>query len=183
MSMLHQINSDGSIGLPFGRAVENYILSLLIVKGARFKCQSRQKLNQAVQRDFVVFKREEGAIDFKGWTTITGMTKSMNCLDDRLELTEKGQSYVNQIQQGLVPDFCVWHWVFYCAGDGNCQRVCGRFENCLPNCPNYKMKNNLKNGNDMHKCKVRIITKVMLSMVRERFPIKLYIEVDLKLIQ
>ncbi|CAG8507221.1 8491_t:CDS:2 [Scutellospora calospora] len=176
MSILHQINSDGSIGLPFGRAVENYILSLPIVKGARFKCQSQQKLNQAVQRDFVVFKCEEGAIDFKGWTTITGMTKSTNRLDDRLELTEKGQSYVNQIQQSLVPDFCVWHWVFYCAGDGNCQRVCSGFENCLPNYPNYKMKNNLKNSNDMHKCKVRIITKVMLNMVRERFPIKLYIE-------
>ncbi|CAG8824271.1 17650_t:CDS:2, partial [Cetraspora pellucida] len=38
------------------------------------------------------------------------------------------------------------------------------------------MKNNLKNGNDMHKCKVRIITRVILSMVAERFSVQLCIE-------
>ncbi|CAG8837186.1 4290_t:CDS:2, partial [Cetraspora pellucida] len=30
MCTLHQINSDGSIGLPFGHAVETYVLSLPI---------------------------------------------------------------------------------------------------------------------------------------------------------
>ncbi|CAG8753815.1 15467_t:CDS:1, partial [Gigaspora rosea] len=130
MSTLHQINADGSIGLPFGRPVETYILSLPIVKVQRFKCQSRQKLNQAIQKNLVAFKREEGAVNFKGWMMNTGMTKSTNRLDDKLELTENGQSYVNQIQQGLVSDLCVWHWVFYCAGDGNCQRAYGGFGEC-----------------------------------------------------
>jgi len=176
MCTLHQINSDGSIGLPFGRAVETYVLSLPIVKGARFKCQSRQKMNQAIQKNFVILKREEGAIDFKGWATVNGMTKSTNRLDDTLELTEKGRMQVAQIRQGLAPDFCIWYWVFYCAGDGNCQRDCGGFGSCVPNCSNYEMKNNLKNGNDMHKCKVRIITRVTLSMVAERFPVQLCIE-------
>ncbi|CAG8487533.1 19048_t:CDS:2 [Gigaspora rosea] len=152
MSILYQINADGSIGLPFGCAIETYILSLPIVKGAGFKCQSQQKLNQAIQK-ILLFSNMK-----------------------KLELTENGQSYVNQIQQGLVSDLCVWYWVFYCAGDKNCQRACGGFGECVLNCPNYQMKNNLKYGNDMHKCKVCIITKVMLSMVKERFPIKLYIE-------
>ncbi|KAF0544567.1 gephyrin: PROVISIONAL [Gigaspora margarita] len=176
MSTLHQINADGSISLSFGCAVKTYILSLPIVKGACFKCQSWQKLNQAIQKNLVAFKCEEGAIDFKGWMMNTGMTKSTNCLDDRFELTGNGQSYVNQIQQGLISDLCVWHWVFYCAGDKNCQRACGGFRECVLNCLNYQIKNNLKNGNDMHKCKVCIITKIMLSMVKERFLIKLYTE-------
>ncbi|CAG8697434.1 288_t:CDS:2, partial [Gigaspora rosea] len=70
-----------------------------------------EKLNQAIRRGLVNLKYEEGAIDFKGWTTITGMTKSTNRLDDILELTEEGQKYVTQIQQGLVSDLCIWHWV------------------------------------------------------------------------
>ncbi|CAG8766783.1 13402_t:CDS:2, partial [Gigaspora rosea] len=176
MTSLHQINTNGSIGLPFGRAIETYILSLPIVKGSRFKCQSRQKVNQAIQKNFITLKREEGAIDFKGWTTSNRMTISTNHLDDVLELTEKGKQYIIQIQQGLAPDFCIWYWVFYCTGDGNCQRDCGGFGSCLPNCSNYRMNNNLKNRNDMHKCKVHIITKVMLSMVAEQFPIQLYIQ-------
>ncbi|CAG8786094.1 3087_t:CDS:2, partial [Gigaspora rosea] len=175
ITLLHQINTNGSIDLPFGRAVETYILSLPIVKGSHFKCQSRQKVNQAIQKNFIMLKREEGAIDFKGWTS-NGMTKSTNRLDDVLELTEKEKQYIIQIQQGLAPDFCIWYWVFYCAGDGNCQRDCGGFGSCLSNFSNYRMNNNLKNGNDMHKCKVCIITKVMLSMVAEQFPIQFYIQ-------
>ncbi|CAG8765878.1 19734_t:CDS:2 [Cetraspora pellucida] len=104
MHMLHQMNTDGSISLPFGCAAETYILLLPIVKDAHFKCQSQQKVNQAIQKNLVIFKHKEGAIDFKGWTMINGMTQSTNRLDDRLELTEKGQSYVIQIQQGLVLD-------------------------------------------------------------------------------
>ncbi|CAG8584267.1 8710_t:CDS:1, partial [Scutellospora calospora] len=60
--------------------------------------------------------------------------------------------------------------------DGNCQRDCGGFGTCISNCLNYRMKYNLKNGNDMHKYEVRIITKVMLSIVAKRFPIQLYVE-------
>ncbi|CAG8779582.1 14704_t:CDS:2, partial [Racocetra fulgida] len=68
---------------------ETYILSLPIVKRMHFKYQSRQKLNQAIRRDLVDLKHKESTIDFKGWTTITGMMKSTNHLDNRLKLTEE----------------------------------------------------------------------------------------------
>ncbi|CAG8579519.1 2465_t:CDS:2 [Gigaspora rosea] len=77
---------DRSIGLLFGHVVETYFLLLPIVKDA------------------------QGAINFKGWTMINGITKLTNHLDDRLELIEKGQNYIIQIWQGLVPDLCIWHW-------------------------------------------------------------------------
>ncbi|CAG8755964.1 4471_t:CDS:2, partial [Gigaspora rosea] len=99
MCILYQTNTDGSIGLLFGRAIETYILLLPIKKGTCFKYQSWQKLNQAIRRGLVNLKCEE----------------------------EEDQKYVTQIQQELVSDLCVWHWVFYCASNGNCQRACAPF--------------------------------------------------------
>jgi hypothetical protein len=43
----------------------------------------------------------------------------------------------------------------YCAGDGNfCQRECGGIGKCIEGCKNETLPNNLKNGNDMHLCKL-----------------------------
>lgn len=47
------------------------------------------------------------------------------------------------------------------AGDGNvCQRVCGEVGKCRAGCKNSEFPNGLKNYQDMHLCKVRIISEV-----------------------
>ncbi|KAF0543525.1 hypothetical protein F8M41_003896 [Gigaspora margarita] len=119
------------------------------------------------------------------------MAKSINHLDDILELTEEGQKYVIQIQQELVSDLCVWHWVFYCAGNRNCQRACGGFENCTQNCSNYALKNNLKmhiprNVSVQHESAItrlnlsrNVRDKVILSRHADGYTVK---EIKLKLL-
>ncbi|CAG8816079.1 3255_t:CDS:2, partial [Gigaspora rosea] len=72
-----------SIGLLFGRAIETYVLLLTIVKDAYLNAKANKS-----------------------------MTKLSNCLDDILELTDKGRRQATQIQQGLASDFCVWYWRF-----------------------------------------------------------------------
>jgi hypothetical protein len=59
----------------------------------------------------------------------------------------------------------------YCSGDGNvCQRVCGGIGNCLETCENYFLHKNLKNANDMHLCKVRVISECYLSWLNSETP-------------
>src|SRR3954469_9008206 len=59
----------------------------------------------------------------------------------------------------------------YCAGNGNsCQRDCGEISRCIEGCQNKTLPNNLKNYNDMHLCKVRIISEVYLSQVITHTP-------------
>ncbi|CAB5142143.1 unnamed protein product [Rhizophagus irregularis] len=41
----------------------------------------------------------------------------------------------------------------------NCQRLCSSVGKYNENCKNYNLRNNLKNGNDMHHCSVRVISK------------------------
>src|SRR4051812_12281761 len=64
----------------------------------------------------------------------------------------------------------------YCAEDGNsCQRDCGEISRCIGGCQNETLPNNLKNYNDMHLCKVRIISEVYLSQVNTSYPPKIKI--------
>ncbi|CAG8742683.1 7631_t:CDS:2, partial [Gigaspora rosea] len=66
--------------------------------------------------------------------------------------------------------------VFYCDSNNGCERACGGLEKCVEECSNFHLKNNLKNNFDMHKCAVRVITKVMLSNVEDTLPVQLFIE-------
>ncbi|UZO21775.1 uncharacterized protein OCT59_014160 [Rhizophagus irregularis] len=62
----------------------------------------------------------------------------------------------------------------YCAGDGNsCQYECGGIGKCIEGCQNEALPNNLKNYNDMHLCKVRIISEVYLSKIDRPCPLKI----------
>ncbi|CAG8491186.1 15642_t:CDS:2, partial [Cetraspora pellucida] len=109
---------DGSVNLPFRRAVETYINSLPLFTNCKLKKQKTSK----------------------------GQIKMTNRLDDILELTNKGRdSY---------------------SGLGECKSEC----------PNFYLKNNLKNDFDMHKCAVQIIMKVMLSDIEEPLPVQLVIK-------
>ena len=65
----------------------------------------------------------------------------------------------------------------YCSGDGNnCQRLCGGIGSCLENCENYNLRNNLKNGNDMHLCRVRVISECRLSWLNSSIPLRITIQ-------
>jgi hypothetical protein len=63
----------------------------------------------------------------------------------------------------------------YCAGDGNCQHKCGGIETCTEDCPNKILPNNLKSYNDMHLCKVRIVSESHLSQLNDSHPLKIKI--------
>ncbi|CAG8735385.1 20649_t:CDS:2, partial [Cetraspora pellucida] len=115
--------------VPFGHAVEKYLNEFDHLKKTCLKKQS--------------LRRVEGAIDYIGWMTKDGYLKSTNHLDDILELTEKGNECISNIQNGNAHDIC--------------------------NCSNFKLKNNVSNEFDMHKCSVRVITKVMLSQIKTEF--------------
>ncbi|CAG8797418.1 24336_t:CDS:2, partial [Racocetra persica] len=64
----------------------------------------------------------------KCWKTKKGQSKSTNRLDDILQLTESGRHRVQQIHAGNEGDIHVWRWVWFCSGEGNCQRTCDRIE-------------------------------------------------------
>ncbi|CAG8648358.1 11757_t:CDS:2 [Paraglomus brasilianum] len=153
------MSEQSVVSLPFGRAVEEYIYKHDLLKNIRLKKQSRTKVNKAINTGLVTLQRVEGAIDFIGWTTVKNEDKSTNRLDDTLRLTDAGRARVNQVKQGVARDMCVWYWVLFCAGDGNCQRACGGYGKCMEECPNYGLKNNIKNDFDMHKCTIRILIK------------------------
>jgi len=91
-------------------------------------------------------------------------------------LTEKGEELVRQIEAGIKKDKLCWYWVMYCAGDGNsCQYECGGIGRYIKSCRNETLPNNLKNFNDMHLCKVRIISEVYLSKLNHSHPLKIKI--------
>ena len=170
-------NSDGSVNVPFGRAAEWYLTNVPILKNCRLKNQSRQATSSLVKSGILTVERVQGAIDYLEWKTKTGVKKSTNRIDDILKLTPEGQELVSQINEQTKKDRQCWYWTMYCSGDGNnCQRVCGGIGSCLEDCENYSLPNNLKNGNDMHLCKVRVISECRLSWMSSAFPLRITIQ-------
>jgi hypothetical protein len=171
----HRVNNDGSVNLRFGRDVDTYVQNLNVMReGARFKRKSRERLNEAHKRDgLVTVHRCEGSVDHKMWGTADGKTKSTNRLDDIIRLTPKGRDRVAEIMRGTATNVCVWHWVWFCAGQGNCQRACGGLGRCLQECDHYSR--GPMNQFDMHYCSVRVITKVMLSAVEDQYPVNVQV--------
>ncbi|CAG8749969.1 3895_t:CDS:2, partial [Gigaspora rosea] len=118
----------------------------------------------------------EGAADFIEWEA-AGNKKSTNRIDDVINLTAKGQDYVQEIQIGVKKDKLCWSWIMFCSGDGdNCQHKCGGIGKCLPSCSNYGLRNNLRNGNDMHRCSVRVHSFSRLSYLNSSHPLRIKIE-------
>ena len=54
--------------------------------------------------------------------------------------------------------------------------MCGGIERCNENYENYNLQNNLKNGNDMHLCEVRIISECRLSWLKFDTPLRIHIQ-------
>ncbi|RIB24776.1 hypothetical protein C2G38_2241811 [Gigaspora rosea] len=140
MNFSIHIDDNNIIRLPFGRAVEQYLYSLPISRGTRYKVQSRKRVNDAVKLGFITVERVEGSVDYLCWKTEKGQNKSTNRLDD-----------------------------------SGCQRNCCGIGKCVEICDHYVNEKSL-NPLDMHKCSVRIITKVMLSEVDTEYPVRLIIE-------
>ena len=64
----------------------------------------------------------------------------------------------------------------YCANDSNFyQYKCGGIGKYIEGCPNETLPNNLKNYNNMHLCKVKIILEVYLAQFNSTYPLKLKI--------
>ncbi|UZO25961.1 uncharacterized protein OCT59_018214 [Rhizophagus irregularis] len=123
------------------------------------------------------WERVQEAIDYLTWKTKTGTVKSTNRIDDILVLTSLGRDLVSQIELELAKNQQCWYWVMYCSGDGgNCQRLCGSVGKCNENCENYNLRNNLKNGNDMHHCSVRVISECQLSWLLLENPLRITIQ-------
>ncbi|GBB97117.1 hypothetical protein RclHR1_02920002 [Rhizophagus clarus] len=170
-------NNDGSVNVPFGRAAEWYISNVNLLKNYRLKNQSRQVTPKLVKAGILTVERVQGAVDYLAWKTINGTVKSTNRIDDILVLTSLGNELVSQIELGLAKDQQCWYWVMYCSGDGsNCQRLCGGIGKCNENCENYNLRNNLKNGNDMHHCSVRVISECRLSWLSSENPLRITIQ-------
>ncbi|CAB4392942.1 unnamed protein product [Rhizophagus irregularis] len=66
--------------------------------------------------------------------------------------------------------------MYYSGDGGNCQRLCGSVGKCNENCENYNLRNNLKNGNDMHHCSVRVISECQLSWLSLENPLRITIQ-------
>ncbi|CAB5217590.1 unnamed protein product [Rhizophagus irregularis] len=166
--------AENSVSVPFGRVAEYYLKNHPLLKNIRLKSQSRKKTPELIKEELILVERVEGAVDFIEWRTKTGQTKSTNRIDDIIKLTEKGEELVRQIEAGVKKDKLCWQWVMYCAGDGNsCQRECGEIGKCMEGCQNEMLPNNLKNGNDMHLCKLRIVSEVYLSQINNSNPLKI----------
>lgn len=170
-------NNDGSVNVPFGRAAEWYLDNVHILKNCRLKKQSRQATLKLVSDGILTVERVQGAVDYLSWKTKNGMVKSTNRIDDCLVLTSLGRDLVSQIELGLAKDRQCWHWVMYCSGDGNsCQRLCGGIGRCNEDCENYSLTNNLKNGNDMHLCSVKVTSECRLSWLSSEHPLRITIQ-------
>jgi hypothetical protein len=129
-----------------------------MLKVCRLKHQSRQRTSQLIKDGFIEVRRATVAIDFLEWKTKHGDVKSTNRIDDIIILTPNGEDLLQEIQLGLKKDRKCLYWILYCSGDGNnCQRLCGSIGEYSANCQNRSYKGNLKNANDMHLCKVRVI--------------------------
>ncbi len=71
----------------------------------------------------------------------------------------------------------------YCLGDGNqYQRLCDSVRSYLKSCKNYNFLNNLKNGNNMHLCKVKVISECWLSWISSNFSLWITIQNQHKLL-
>lgn len=168
--------AENSVNVAFGRPAEYYLKNHPLLKNIRLKSQSRKKTPELIKKEIISIERVEGAVDFMEWTTKTGQTKSTNRIDDIIKLTEKGEALVKRISEGIEKDKLCWQWMMYCAGDGNsCQRECGGIGKCIAGCPNEILPNNLKNYNDMHLCKVKIVSEVYLSQLNSAYPLKIKI--------
>ncbi|CAG8737945.1 3245_t:CDS:2, partial [Racocetra fulgida] len=139
---------------------EWYLLQHPLLKNTRLKSQSRVKTTQLIRNELIKLYRVDGAVDFTEWMA-SGNQKSTNRIDDIVKLTDKGQEYVNQIQ----------------AGDGKtCQHQYGGIGECIPECSNFNLLNNLKNGNDMHCCSVRVHSFSRLSFLNSNHQLRIKIE-------
>ena len=165
---------DGAVRLPFGRAVEEYLYSLPVSNGVRYKKKNRMRLNDAVKQGLIYLERVEGAIDYIAWETAHGQRKSTNRLDDILRLTESGRRRVEQIKAGNQKDIKVWKWLWFCPGEQRCLRRCGGIGACIERCDHHVARH--KNPFDMHNCSVQIITEVMLSDVSSELPVRMTIK-------
>ncbi|CAG8839480.1 1888_t:CDS:2, partial [Gigaspora margarita] len=175
MNFSIHFDDNNIIRLPFGRAVEQYLYSLPISHGTRYKVQSRKRVNDTIKLGFITVKRMKSSVDYLCWKTKKEQNKSTNRLDDSLRLTKSRKHLVQQIHAGEKIDFQVWHWVWFCSGEGDCQRNCGGIGKCIEICDYFVDEKNL-NPLDMHKCSIRIITKVILSEVDTDYPVCLIIE-------
>ena len=170
-------NDDGSVNVPFGRAAEWYLSNVQILKNYRLKNQSRQVTPKLVKAGVLTVERVTGAVDHLEWKTKNGTVKSTNRIDDVLVLTSLGRDLVSQIDLELTKDQQCWSWVMYCSGDGNdCQRACGGIGSCKEDCENFSLRNNLKNGNDMHLCGVRVISECHFSWLKSEAPLRIHIQ-------
>lgn len=62
----------------------------------------------------------------------------------------------------------------YYSGDGNSyQYECGGIGKCIEGCQNKALPNNLKSYNNVHLCKVQIISEVYLSKIDNLYPLKI----------
>ncbi|RIB29556.1 hypothetical protein C2G38_2027616 [Gigaspora rosea] len=154
MTISFRIDNNGNIRLPFGRSVEHYFYSLPISQNIRYKVQSRKRVNDTVKQGLITVERVEGSVDYLSWKTNKGHSKSTNRLDNILRLTENERCRVQQICAGIKSDIHVWRWVWFCSGEGGCQRSCGRFGDCIKECNHYSDQYNFNNSFDMHKCSV-----------------------------
>ncbi|CAG8814545.1 16398_t:CDS:2, partial [Gigaspora margarita] len=170
MTTSFHIDNNGNIRLPFGWSVEHYLYSLTISQNIQYKVQSRKRVNDVVKQELITVECVEGSVDYLGWKTNKGHSKSTNQLDDILRLTENGRLRVQQIRARIKSDIHVWRWVWFCSGDGGYQRSCGGFGDCIKECNHYSDQHNFNNPFDMHKYSVQILTKVMLSEIDTEFP-------------
>ncbi|KAF0450146.1 proteophosphoglycan ppg4 [Gigaspora margarita] len=171
----YRVNADGSINLPFGRTLETYINSLPLLVSCKLKKQSQLYVNESIKAGLITLKSVEGAIDYITWKTVQGQKKSTNRIDDIIEITDKEREHVAKFKQNAAQDLTVWRWILFCDGSIGCERACGGLGECRQECSNFVLKNNLKNDFDMHKCAVRVITKVMLSNIEDPLPVQLII--------
>ncbi|CAG8818405.1 30453_t:CDS:2 [Gigaspora margarita] len=143
--------------------IERYLYSLPISRNFRYKVQSRKRVNEAVKQGLVIVERVEVSVDYLGWKTKKGESKSTNRLNDILRLT------VNEKK-------IVLRWTWFCSGEVGRQRLRGGISKCIETCNYYSDQHNLKNTFDMHKCSVQILTEVMLSEVESEFPVRMTIK-------
>ncbi len=66
--------------------------------------------------------------------------------------------------------------MYYSGNENQCQRLCDNVRSCLESCKNYNFSNNLKNENDMHLCKVKVISECQLSWISSNFPLWITIQ-------
>ena len=59
----------------------------------------------------------------------------------------------------------------FCSEEKNsCQYEYGGISNCIETCTNYSLKNNIKNYQDMHLCKVHVISESKLFWLNKEKP-------------